>query len=199
MTDIPIGPQPSLGKGKGFALVPHPDFPSSAITAINVTAERNGGSLRFWFKLVGDIDQVSLPGRCPDCIRTDGLWEHTCFEAFVRVQGKLGYSELNYAPSDQWAAYSFDDYRKGMRNLESPDGEPFVQFGYRGAEDDWHAWEFQTVEAFEQHADWELNLSAIIEAKDGTKSYWALAHAPGPPDFHNRDCFTARLAAPTRT
>ena len=42
-----------------------------------------------------------------------------------------------------------------------------------------------------------LGLSAVIEAMDGTKSYWALAHAPGPPDFHNRDCFTARLAAPT--
>ncbi|MEP7005363.1 MAG: DOMON-like domain-containing protein [Sphingomonas bacterium] len=199
MTDAPTGPQPSLGKEEGFALVPHPDFPSRAITAVNVTAERNGGSLTFWFTLVGDIDQVSLPGPCSDCIRADGLWEHTCFEAFVCVQGRPGYSELNYAPSGQWAAYSFDAYRKGMRNLESSDGEPFVQVGYRGGMDDWHAWEFQTADAFEQQAEWQLGLSAIIEAKDGSKSYWALSHAPGPPDFHNRDCFTARLAAPTRS
>ena len=41
-----------------------------------------------------------------------------------------------------------------------------------------------------------LGLTAVIEAKDGTKSYWALAHAPGPPDFHNPDCFIATLPAP---
>jgi hypothetical protein len=41
-------------------------------------------------------------------------------------------------------------------------------------------------------------LSAVIEAKDGSKSYWALAHPPSKPDFHNADCFTARLAAPER-
>ncbi len=46
--------------------------------------------------------------------------------------------------------------------------------------------------------DWTLALSTVIEATDGTKSYWALAHAPGPPDFHNPDCFTATLPAPTR-
>ena len=43
---------------------------------------------------------------------------------------------------------------------------------------------------------WQLALSAVIEEIDGTKSYWALAHAPGPPDFHNRDCFIATLPAP---
>lgn len=43
---------------------------------------------------------------------------------------------------------------------------------------------------------WHLNISAVIEEADGTKSYWALAHAPGPPDFHNRDCFIATLPAP---
>jgi hypothetical protein len=41
-----------------------------------------------------------------------------------------------------------------------------------------------------------IGLTAVVEEVDGTKSYWALAHAPGPPDFHNADCFTARLPAP---
>ena len=41
---------------------------------------------------------------------------------------------------------------------------------------------------------WRLGLSAVLEAKDGTKSYWALAHPPGDqPDFHHPDCFAARL------
>jgi hypothetical protein len=35
----------------------------------------------------------------------------------------------------------------------------------------------------------------VIEAIDGTLSYWALAHAPGSPDFHHLDCFALELAA----
>ncbi len=44
-----------------------------------------------------------------------------------------------------------------------------------------------------------LGLSAVIQEVDGTKSYWALAHAPGPPDFHNPDCFIATLPAPSES
>jgi hypothetical protein len=39
-----------------------------------------------------------------------------------------------------------------------------------------------------------LNLTSVIEHKDGTRSYWALAHPKGDhPDFHTRDCFVASL------
>ena len=38
--------------------------------------------------------------------------------------------------------------------------------------------------------------SAVIEETDGTKSYWALNHTTGKPDFHDPACFTARLPAP---
>lgn len=40
---------------------------------------------------------------------------------------------------------------------------------------------------------WDIGLSAVIEEIDGTKSYWALAHPDGPPDFHDPTCFIARL------
>jgi hypothetical protein len=43
--------------------------------------------------------------------------------------------------------------------------------------------------------DWLMGLSAIIEESDGTKSFWALAHPPGKPDFHHPDCFTLELPA----
>jgi hypothetical protein len=36
---------------------------------------------------------------------------------------------------------------------------------------------------------WRLGLSAVIEETSGHKSYWALAHPPGRPDFHHSDCF----------
>ena len=202
MRATPTGPRPSPGKGKKNAavleLVPHPDFPSVAVSAIRVTAERLDGELNIWFWLTGDLDQVSWPDLSPDPVRADGLWQHTCFEAFVRVEGRLAYNEFNYSPSGQWAAYAFDGYREGMRDLEDPAGRLVVGAGYRGGNGDGYGWEFGVVDLFGSDVDWWLGLSAIIEAVDGSKSYWALAHAPGKPDFHNADCFVARLAAPER-
>jgi hypothetical protein len=40
-----------------------------------------------------------------------------------------------------------------------------------------------------RNAPWRLGLSALIEDTSGCKSYWALAHPPGKPDFHHADCF----------
>ena len=42
---------------------------------------------------------------------------------------------------------------------------------------------------------WRVGFSAVIEERDGTMSYWALAHPPGKPDFHHRDCFALELPA----
>ena len=42
----------------------------------------------------------------------------------------------------------------------------------------------------------KVGLSVVIEDTDGTKSYWALAHPPGAPDFHHPTCFAATLPAP---
>jgi hypothetical protein len=39
-----------------------------------------------------------------------------------------------------------------------------------------------------------LGLSAVLEATNGDKSYWALAHPPGKPDFHHADCFALELS-----
>lgn len=44
---------------------------------------------------------------------------------------------------------------------------------------------------------WILGMSAVIEEVDGTKSFWALAHPPGKPDFHHPDCFTLKVPAPS--
>lgn len=61
-----------------------------------------------------------------------------------------------------------------------------------------YGWSYETIEAFDARGAWQMNLTAVIEANDGTKSYWALAHPAGPPDFHNPDCFVARVPAPDR-
>ncbi|MDH7973177.1 DOMON-like domain-containing protein [Sphingomonas sp. AR_OL41] len=176
-----------------LTLVPHPDFPSVAVTAIGTDVGRHeGGELTLRFFVEGDLDGVIWPQFDSPARRTDGLWQHSCFEAFVGFVDEPDYCELNFATSMKWAAYRFDTYRTGMSDIEK-----VVSSGH------WLPGKGCAVIHFilpdlAAPREWRLGLSAIIEATDGTKSYWALAHPRGKPDFHNADCFTARLAAPER-
>jgi hypothetical protein len=119
--------------------------------------------------------------------RRNELWRTTCFEAFLRGGGD-SYTEWNFAPCGDWAAYDFASYRE-------PAGEPEVAAPYIRLEDNMTWWAVGATIATDAEKSWHLGLSAVLEEKDGTKSYWALAHAnPGKPDFHLADCFTAKLA-----
>ena len=121
--------------------------------------------------------------------RADQLWQTTCFEAFIRGEG-MAYVELNFSPSGQWAAYRFDDYRQGMRELdgiEAPAVEISTELGQVG---------MTASIALPQEfmgIGLAFGLSAVVEEVGGTKSYWALVHSDGGPDFHHPDCFAARL------
>jgi hypothetical protein len=175
-----------------YSLQPHPECPSNAVRSITVTVRRDGGTLRLSYRVTGAIGDVLWPVPA-EPVFTDELWRHSCFEAFVGDEGTPRYVELNIAPSGQWAAYDFDDHRMGMRRADGAAVSAVVwQPGADVAE--LHA----TADLSGlRDADWDVALTTVIEERDGTKSFWALAHPPGPEDFHARDCFTARLAAPT--
>ena len=175
-----------------LALVPHPDFPSAVVSSVSVDAGRRvDGALALRFRVEGNLGDVNWPAIGGPVEHTDGLWKHTCFEAFVHPVDELRYFEFNFTTSLQWAAYQFDSYRVGMRNLENVEfwgnGQPGLGKGEANF----------LVPVLAAMCECRLGLSAVIEEIDGTKSFWALAHAPGPPDFHNRDCFIATLPAPT--
>lgn len=120
--------------------------------------------------------------------RRDGLWQTTCFEAFVRPAGAIGYHEFNFSPSGDWASYSFDAHRAGMRDAP---GQPILDPTADGMD--------VTIDlaAYPDLIDaaWHVGLTAVIEEKDGTKSYWALKHPEGAPDFHDAACFVLELPA----
>ena len=173
-------------------LTPHPDTPCAAVRAIEVEVARSAaGSLDLRYLLRGAIGDLALPPRT-DPARTDGLWRHTCFEAFVRGPAEA-YVEINLAPSTQWAAYRFDGYRQGMAPLDVP--APCIDVASAS-----EAFELAAALALGDdlpaQAPWRLGLSAVIEAADGTISYWAVRHPPGRPDFHHADCFALELPAP---
>jgi hypothetical protein len=165
-------------------LVPHPSTPESAFGVAAGVERLAGDGLRFSYRIVGALGGVRMPAPAPSR-RRDGLWERTCFEAFVQLHGETSYVEFNFAPSTEWAVYGFARYREAAtppaivpaieveRGAESLDVEATVAFGVSGA--------------------LRVGLTAVVESVDGRRTYWALAHPSPTPDFHRADGFVARV------
>ncbi len=174
-------------------LLAHPATPSALVKSIAVDATRQGGSsLHLSYQLEADLSQLRLPMSVTPA-RVDDLWRHTCFEVFISIPGSPGYSELNFSPSGQWAAYTFTGRRTGMRaaSLQAPPSA---------------AWR-RTARRLELNVEIDLDgplsgsggkavrlaLSAVIVEESGTISYWALRHPTEQPDFHHPDGFVLEL------
>ncbi len=164
------------------SLLPHPSTPAGPVHRVTVDWWREAQALSLRFIIDALDDALIWPEPRP-AARADGLWTSTCAELFLRRPGEAGYREYNVAPSGAWAAYAFAGYREGMRPLDTP--PPVVRA------------EPGVVEAMLAlpPGPWDAGLSMVIEARDGTKSYWAIRHPPGRPDFHHPDCFALTLPA----
>lgn len=148
--------------------------------AVHARVEREGAALFLAYRVQGKIEDLRIPAA-----GVQPLWQHTCCELFVARAGSPAYHEFNFSPSGEWAAYAFTDYRQGAR-LAAPD--PGIVFKALPEKLELQA----SVRA--TRGPLLLGLCAVIEARDGTLSYWALRHAPGKPDFHHRAAFALELA-----
>lgn len=154
-----------------------------------VRRERERLHLRF--EVQGKISQVRIPPPAAAAARRDGLWQHTCFEAFVSAPGHADYLELNLSPSGDWACYRFTGYRAGQSDV-ALHGAPVIA----GTQPDADTFTLDAAVALPgtaMPAAAEIGLTAVIEMRDGSKAYWALAHRGAKPDFHLRDSFTLRM------
>ncbi|MCG6119062.1 MAG: DOMON-like domain-containing protein [Blastomonas sp.] len=169
-------------------LIPHPDCPPPHDVVLATAWMLDANRLTIEYAFADPTDAVLWPAPAPG--RTDNLWQHSCLEAFVASTTGPGYAEFNLVPSGAWAAYAFDDYRAGMRDLDIAT-PPLIHHDMAAR---WHVTlDLTGLAALIGPAPWRLAITAVIEAKDGAKSYWSLAHPPGKPDFHHADCFAARL------
>jgi hypothetical protein len=177
-----------------YSLIPHSDALPRGVTAVSVEIDPvNGRSAEYFVEFrVAHDGSLSLPPRLRPG-RADELWKTTCCEVFVMPDGGSDYVEYNLSPSLRWAAYGFNGYRAAMRSVD-PAFDPEIEITPDTPGWFWLAAELDLSSLASFRA--KMNLTAVIEETDGTKSYWALAHAPGPPDFHNPDCFIATLPAP---
>lgn len=151
--------------------------------------DRLSDRLKLRFEVVGDIADIKWPavGRCE---RRDELWTQTCFEAFLTSDGSDGYLEFNFAPNGDWAAYQFEAYRDGGSNLSID--APVIQTD--------QASDRLTLTAIiaTQPTDMfsgqiRLGPAAILQTRQGDRSYWALDHPAERPDFHRLENFKITL------
>lgn len=172
-----------------FTLHPHRSSRRTPLRAIDVEVARPGpDALTLRYTMTGDIGGIVLPDPAAPA-RADALWRHTCFEAFIASAHGDGYCEFNFSPARAWAAYAFDGYRSGMRSAE-------VEAPVIAVTQDVASFRLDTSLQLPSNAGTRLALTAVIEHADGELAYWALAHAPGKPDFHHRAGFVAELPAP---
>ncbi len=177
----------------------HPDSRCSAVTRIEGEVARlRSDILLLSYAVTGNIGELQIPPVATS-MRGDELWRHTCFEAFIGHSSTPEYYEFNFAPSTRWAAYRFGAYRSGMREATEIGGIPIElqssphRFTLRAS------LELDRLTGLSRNAMWRFGLSALIEEKTGAKSYWALAHPPGKPDFHHADCFDLEFSPAVQT
>ncbi|HWH80169.1 MAG TPA: DOMON-like domain-containing protein [Candidatus Binatus sp.] len=177
-------------------LTPHPRNVGNSFNSIDVQLICNETkALTLMYRLKGDMIRLRVPIACPPR-RADGLWQHTCFEVFIKPNASSDYYEFNFSPSGEWAAYGFHSYRDGGP-LNGKGLEPVISV--KCATDglelsavvglDW-------LPAIKPGQILRLGLSAVVEHSDGKLFYWALRHPAEKPDFHHPDSFALEFALP---
>jgi hypothetical protein len=201
---------------KPAVLTAHPSTPNENVRSLEVQLRaEEPDMLVFQYSMLADMSRIRVPsagagagpgpGAGPGAgpgpgagagtgARSDSLWKHTCFEAFVAAKEATDYHEFNFAPSLDWAIYRFSAYREG-RSPAAIGGAPEI-FVHRS--DD--GLELKSVvrlghlAALSDVRRLRIAVAAVIEDDKGRLSYWGLRHPPGKPDFHHPNGFALEVA-----
>ena len=173
----------------------HPSTHPETVHAVRVLLRRSTGhELQITYYLDGDIPRIQTAP--PSVSRAaQQLWRHTCFEAFIKVQGQAAYHEFNFAPSGEWCIYALSGYRKGTPTADEA-MRPQVALRSTGSRLELDAFvRLDTLSSIHPRASLRIGLAAVIEGSDDL-SYWALHHRANKPDFHDADSFALLLEPP---
>ena len=173
----------------------HPSTRPKTVRAIVALLRRSpSAELQMTFRLDGDIPRIRVSSPGVPRFATQ-LWRHTCFEAFIAMEGQPAYHEFNLAPSGEWAVYAFRGYRDGGP-LADEMMRPHIAVRSTGSRLELDAVvRLDSLSATHPRASLRVGLSAVIEASDGL-SYWALRHRADKPDFHDAEGFALLLEPP---
>ena len=178
-------------------LIPHASVAAPAGLRVSAGfAQCEGGrALGFRYVLEGSLAGLRIPGGT-QVGRSDGLWQHTCLEAFLKPDAAETYLELNFSPAGAWAAYRFQGRRTGMRPVAEL-AAPAVHCTRAGERLEVNVTlDLGSLRDEVAGAPGRAGLAAVIEDSRGKLSYWALRHGSGAPDFHDPATFTLPFPPP---
>ncbi len=161
----------------------------AGVLSIQFELRAGGSFLRGLLPAPRDHEALHSEANAELALRQNGLWNETCFEAFVEKPGSTGYYEFNASVNGAWNLYEFDSYRSGMREVALGE-ETAPVFALRDLfQDRWILrWDIPVMLVAGVPKSARLGLTAVL--KCGTDvSYWALRHPGERPDFHLREGF----------
>ena len=176
---------------QSFCLLPFPsDEPPSDIK-ISGSVFRNFNTLTINYVLQGTLAEVKIPEHVDVPIRKNNLWEETCFEFFLGVEGHDQYREFNLSPAGHWNVFRFESYRQGMQEEIAFVSLPFsVQ---REPDALLLALEIDLASNIRAEESLEIAVSAVTQLMGERMNYWALVRPCARPDFHHRNSFIVAL------
>jgi hypothetical protein len=194
-------------------LTAHPSSRNEALRSLEVRLRaQEPDMLVLHYALEADMSRVRVPAPGAGA-RADGLWKHTCFEAFLAPGNGPGvvtprvetpgvatpgvvtpcYFEFNFSPSLDWAIYRFGGYREGMSRAEIARAPALsVRRSEQGLELE-SVLRLGGLEELCEARHLRIALAAVIEDGDGRLFYWGLEHPPGKPDFHHPSAFALEV------
>jgi hypothetical protein len=180
---------------QSFLLLP---FPRANVPEISITGDisRRKNQLSLHYSVAGKIENILVPSPAPCPSRQDELWKGTCFEFFLALRDQPQYWEFNMSPSGDWNVYRMDAYRRiGFQKETCIQGLSFELRNEAGSLALDMAVDLKPILPDDQPI--ECGITAVIQTRDGTETYWALAHPAPQADFHLRESFILALAGQT--
>jgi hypothetical protein len=154
---------------------------------LEASALWQAGVLSVAFELSDRTASVLLPAASANPARRDGLWQSTCFEAFLSPAGAAHYWELNLAPNGDWNLYRLDSYRQGLQPEAAIAALPYrIQ---RAAGRLRLQVDLPLQGVLPESTAIEVSLTAVLDQDGHGCSYWAWRHVAAEPDFHQRASF----------
>lgn len=158
--------------------------------SLNFECSLNNSLLISNFTIRGDLEKVSLLTAPLQINRQMDLWNHTCFEWFIKPKGQNNYWEFNLSPQGSWNVFSFKDYRSKIE-IENRAHLLFFDRKITGTKqiDFSSVIEFNSIFNDKKISEFSMNICSVIEDKKQQKSYWSLIHLQNKPDFHHPSHF----------
>jgi len=158
-----------------------------AISLVAAIEQQSPYTLNIGYWLRDPNQLIQWPDIVSSHPRLDYLWQDTCFEVFIGVQGEDFYREINLSPSQAWQVYDFEEYRypEDMPPKTANDIElNQLKKTHYGLNVSLDLTEFMLKHKL-KWTDLFIGLAAVLKTPQN-EHYFAMQHSSPQADFHNK-------------